>query len=191
MFLKLIVHVNFCFMWNARFWNTRRKIRGQKPPYSSHHNHKPHAGNWCELWCFLSSFIRHWTMIVGGSIIRLNHLWKCGKPNSAPRTKLMPLRKKNCTPSTHILSFTIIRDPVPFPWTRREAQILQTRRRWFPPHLFSLQTIKSVTRFLPTWRKGHELWKCWSGIHFQHIIVTYIIHSNLIYRYKCIYMYVL
>ena len=156
MFLKLIVHVNFCFMWNARFWNTRGKIRCQKPSFSSHHNHKPHSPRWKLVWALvlLSSFIHHWIMIVGGSIIGSDHFWKCGKPNFAPRTKLMPFGKKNCTPSTHILSFTIIRDPVPFPWTIREAQILQTRHRWFPPHLFSLQTIKSVTRFLPTWRRS-------------------------------------
>ena len=70
-------------------------------PHTTTTNHTHHAGSWCELWCFLSSFIHHWTMIVGGSIIRLNHLWKCGKPNFAPRTKLMPLRKKLHTFNTY------------------------------------------------------------------------------------------
>ena len=52
MFLKLTVHVNSCFMWNARFWNTRGKIRGQKHPFphTTTTNHTHHAGSWCELW---------------------------------------------------------------------------------------------------------------------------------------------
>lgn len=127
------------------------------------------------LWCFLSSFIHHWTMIVGGSIIRLNHLWKCGKPNFAPRPKLMPFGKKKLhTFNTYPFLYNN-KGPGPFSLNHKGSPNPSN-----PP-------LVSTTPLLPSNHKvghktppnlaevGHELWKCWSGIHVQNIIVTYIL----------------